>query len=111
MRGEKGHPASIHRKIVSPRAVAANANAPPEFETGGDGLATKVRDGVNDHDLSVPSGAANDNPVTIPVAANDNDISVVDDLPRPLAVLPEEADLIRKLLGERFRQILFGEDQ
>jgi hypothetical protein len=41
------------------------------------------------------------------VAANDNDEYVVtDDLPRPVPVVPGEADLVRKLLGERFRQIL-----
>jgi hypothetical protein len=41
------------------------------------------------------------------VAANDNDaIKVTDDLVRPLPVMRGEGELVRKLLGERFRQIL-----
>jgi len=51
---------------------------------------------------------ANDNSIALAeqVAANDNEILVVDDLQRPLPVIGGEGDLIRHLLGERFRQIL-----
>jgi hypothetical protein len=51
---------------------------------------------------------ANDNSIALAeqVAANDNEILVTDDLPRPLPVMQSEGDLIRTLLGERFRQIL-----
>ncbi len=40
-------------------------------------------------------------------------IRVTDDLPRPLPVLLEEGDIVRKLLGERFREILLddGDDE
>jgi len=49
--------------------------------------------------------------VTAPTSANDNDILVTDDLPRPLPVLPREAAIVRKLLGDRFRQILLEEEK
>jgi hypothetical protein len=52
---------------------------------------------------------ANDNSIALveQVAANDNEaILVVDDLSRPLPIMRGEGDLIRTLLGERFRQIL-----
>jgi hypothetical protein len=44
-------------------------------------------------------------------AASDNGtgIRVTDDLPRPLPVLRGEAEIMRMLLGEQLRTILFGE--
>jgi hypothetical protein len=36
-------------------------------------------------------------------------IRVTDDLPRPLPVLREEGEIVRKLLGSRFREILSDE--
>src|SRR5215203_3978045 len=49
----------------------------------------------------------NDRPPVVRMAANDNDdINVTDDLARPLPVMRGEGELVRKLLGERFRQIL-----
>ncbi|MGH9644861.1 MAG: hypothetical protein ACRD3Q_20855 [Terriglobales bacterium] len=69
---------------------------------------------------AAPPRAANDN-LPIPHAANDNEplpqaandnvrhgIVVIDDLPRPLPALQGEGELVRKLLGDRFREILFG---
>ncbi|HEV2172584.1 MAG TPA: hypothetical protein VGR71_03405 [Nitrospira sp.] len=44
------------------------------------------------------------------VAANDNDIVVTDDLPRPLPIVQGEGEVVRAVLGERFRQILMSED-
>lgn len=63
---------------------------------------------ANDNERS--ARAANDNE-PLPQAANDNvrhGIVVIDDLPRPLPALQGEGELVRKLLGDRFREILFG---
>jgi hypothetical protein len=83
-------------------AVAANDNVP----ANGHALAETSGLAVSGPADSVPV-AANDNHVSIVrSAANDNDILVSDDLPRPLPIAVGEAELVRKLLGERFRQIL-----
>jgi hypothetical protein len=39
-------------------------------------------------------------------AHNDNEIAVSDDLQRPLPIMRGEGNLVRTLLGDRFRQIL-----
>jgi hypothetical protein len=81
---------------------------------------------ANDGEAVVPApAAANDNQpaAAAPVAANDNHpaspahlasggefIRVIDDLPRPLPVMRGEAEIVRKLLGVRFREILFGKE-
>jgi hypothetical protein len=42
---------------------------------------------------------------------NGTGIRVTDDLPRPLPVLRGEAEIMRMLLGEQLRTILFGEEK
>ena len=61
--------------------------------------------------------AANDNasvtirsPVRMRVPANDNAIVVTDDLPRPLPAGRGQVELVRQMLGERFRSILLGKE-
>ena len=36
------------------------------------------------------------------------DYRVTDDLPRPLPIVPGEGQIVRMLLGDGFREILFG---
>jgi hypothetical protein len=59
--------------------------------------------------VTTAQGAANDND-PVPRAANDNHpdagVRVCDDLPRPVPVINGEGELVRKLLGEQFHEIL-----
>lgn len=118
MANGRGRPAGRRKQMERPALLAANDNASRTEVSIGAGAAKLCPRGsapktANDGGLTTaPSRAANDNAIAAaapPVPANDNDIRVTDDFPRPLPVMPGEADLVRTLLGKRFRQILQGE--
>jgi hypothetical protein len=58
--------------------------------------------------------AANDNEATAAAHGtpdNGTGIRVTDDLPRPLPVIRGEGEIVWRLLGERFLQILLGKEK
>jgi hypothetical protein len=80
-------PTRLHAQIEAPTAPTANDS---------------------EADIRTRAVANDDAPVTTPVAANDNGILLTDDFPLPLPLMPGESEMVRKLLGGRFRKILLG---
>jgi hypothetical protein len=103
--GAQSVPPANDNEAVLAADEAANDNQAP----------VAAREAANDNQAVVAvHRAPNDNQATAAthVAIDDGiGIRVTDDLPRPLPVLPGEGEIVRKLLGTRFRQILFGDNQ
>jgi hypothetical protein len=115
---------AVHHRVDVPTTAAAKDDEPaaPRQAAANDNKTAATPQPANDNDATAPlQAAANDNEATAPalraVAAvhptpNDStDIRVIDDLPRPLPVLPGEAAIVRRLLGARLRQILSGKEK
>jgi hypothetical protein len=111
-------------RVGVPTTVAANDNEPAAASQAAahDNKTRATLQAANDkEEVASTRPAANDNEATAPalraVAAehptpdDSPSINVVDDLPRPLPVLRGEAEIVKKLLGARFRQILFGKEK
>jgi hypothetical protein len=109
---ESGAVKAARRRVDAPTTAAANDNE----------AAAAARQAANDNEaVATPQAAANDNEATAPAlravadehpTPNDSTvIHVMGDLPRPLPVLPGEAEIVRRLLGARLRQILSGEEK
>lgn len=100
---------SAHRQ---PRAANDNELSSDQQRSATANGASERANPARKGTASKDTGAANDDcSKTGRVAANDNDILVSDDLPRPLPIAVGEANVVRKLLGERFRQLLMrGEE-
>lgn len=81
-------PAANDNEAAASAQAAANDNY----------AATAAQAAANEDDPATPTH----------LACGDNGIRVSDDLPRRLPVMPGEGEIVRRLLGERFRQILFG---
>ena len=101
---------AIHEPTNDNQAVV------PVSEAANDNQAVVAVHTAADYSRAVVTahGVANDNQTaaTTHAAADDcTAIRVIDDLPRPLPVLPGEGEIVLKLLGERFRQILSGDTQ
>jgi hypothetical protein len=98
-----------------PSLAAENESHPFGVPPANDNEALVAVQRASKDNQAVPAvhAAANDNRTAATHAAADDraDIRVIDDLPRPLPVLPGEGEIVRKLIGTRFRQLLFGDKQ
>jgi len=70
---------------------------------------------ADENEVVAPAQAAHKNTHPVLPAASDAEpaagIRVIDDLPRPVPVLQREGEIVRKLLGARFRQIMLEEEK
>jgi hypothetical protein len=109
------------RKSRAVKAARHRVDAPTTTAANDNEAAGAARQAANDNEATAtPQAAANDNEATAPALCavatehptpNDSTaIHVIDDLPRPLPVLPGEGEIVRRLVRARLRQI-FGKEK